>query len=170
MPFGISARTKVCECLTLICLAVVYHIRFGFPNLVLSFFGPLQPQPHEAPEWCSTLSNSVVIKIEESADKYEANLQRMTDVAVSRLEIERGEVFGMLNTEKFAAFIGCHISQNTKNSMFVTAVKTCWYETITVIFRISCRTAEGTKSIRFYSLLYKHKSCLQQTHIYELIL
>ena len=41
----------------------------------------------------------------------------MTDVAVSRIEIERGEVFGMLNTEKFAAFIGCHIQQNKKKTL-----------------------------------------------------
>ena len=47
----------------------------------------------------------------------------MTDVAVSLLEIEQREVFGMLNTEKFAAFIGGHVLQNKKNSMFVTAVK-----------------------------------------------
>ena len=47
----------------------------------------------------------------------------MTDVAVSRVEIERGEVFGMLNTEKLSAFIGGHILQNKKSSTFVTAVK-----------------------------------------------
>ena len=51
-----------------------HHIRFGFPNLVPSFFGPLQPQPHEAPEWCTALNKSVIIKIKESADNYEAIL------------------------------------------------------------------------------------------------
>ena len=47
----------------------------------------------------------------------------MTDVAVSRVEIERGEVFGMLNTEKLAAFIG-HIL--TKKKLYVChRCKTC---------------------------------------------
>ena len=126
-----------------------HHIRFGFPNLVPSFFGPLQPQPHEAPEWCTTLNNSVIIKIEESADKYEAILKRKTDVAVSLVEIERGEEFGMLNTEKLAASIGAHILQNKKKLYIVChRCKTCWYERITVIFRIYCRTAVGTKNTR----------------------
>ena len=72
------------------------------------------------------------------------------NIEVYRIEIQWGER-GVWNAQhwKVRCFHRWSYFTKWKKSTFVTALKTHWYETITVILRFSCRNAAGTKTPGF---------------------